>query len=151
MKTITLAIRSFSSLDNVCDALRYLSKEGTSIWITGVDELEPNEALQILHLFLHDTDAQVPVEPFATLLSAAVARRSFGLWDLSPMNEESKLDSKPEVQEFLRTLPDQFPQCLNCACFPVCEGYGQWARSCATWKTIIETTSAAARELRALR
>jgi len=126
--------------------LRRLAASGNPVVLAGLDGLEPGEAGGLLAFFLHDPAVTAPVEPFATLLAAMVHRRGLGLWDLQPGVAQSEAEAG-----FLRTLPVEQPGCLACSSFPVCQGYGAWAGSCATWRTLLTDLAAAARELGRLR
>ena len=92
---------------------------------------------------LHDPAIVQPIEPFAALFWAATRRRRLGLWDLEV--------PAPEADPFLFALPRDHPECLACACFPLCEGYGAWAGGCETWRAVIADLVAAAREISRLR
>jgi hypothetical protein len=106
-----------------------------------LDALEPAEALARLAHFLHDPAAIAPVEPFAALLAALIHRRETNLWDL--------LGRDPGP--FLAALPQERPACMACASFPLCQGYGAFRGSCATWREVLPALARAARELRALK
>jgi hypothetical protein len=122
--------------------LRLLAEGGRPVILEGLDRLEPGAASSLLTFFLHDPVVTAPVEPFATLLAAMVHRRDRGLWDLVSGTRQNEAEAG-----FLRTLPVEQPECLACSCFPVCQGYGAWAGSCATWRTLLTDLAAAAREL----
>lgn len=106
-----------------------------------VDALSPAEAVERLAFFLHDPASTTPVEPFAALLAALVHKRETSLWDLRGLDPDA----------FLRALPREHPDCMACACFPLCQGYGAWAGSCETWRSVLTELARAARELRRLR
>jgi hypothetical protein len=88
-----------------------------------------------------------PVEPFAALLAAMVHKHEVSLWELllTGPGAEAIRDA------YLRALPREQPPCMVCACFPVCQGYGAYSSSCATWLALLPTLAAAARELTRLR
>ena len=106
-----------------------------------LDGCSPEDACGRLAIFLHDPGSTAPVEPFATLLAAMIHKRETSLWELRG------LDPGP----FLRTLPRDHPDCMVCACFPICQGYGASAGSCETWRHVLTGLAGAARELRALK
>lgn len=108
-----------------------------------VDGLDPAQAADLLHRFLHDPGSRVPMEPFAGLLAAMLDRREANLWDLG--------GGEARAEAFLRDLPRDHPACLPCRCFPICMGYGAHANACETWRTVLEGLAAAARELAPLR
>jgi len=137
---VRLAVWKFHSLDDACRALRDLSRDGIPAFIEDVSALTPDAARRLLDLFLHDPCITEPIEPFAALLSAAVHRRRMGLWDLDPAGARA-------AEGFLRDLPQEHPGCLACPCFCQCEGYGEWAGGCDTWRAVIAGIAAAAREI----
>jgi hypothetical protein len=122
--------------------LERLVHQGAPVALTGLDGLDPEQGSHLLTFFLHDTAVRQPIEPFATLLAALLHRRQTGLWELFPGSPQGT---------FLKALPWEQPQCLACACFPLCQGYGAWAGSCATWRAIVTGLAEAARELGRLR
>jgi hypothetical protein len=148
--SVSVQCRSQASFQAALDEIRRHCQGGTTVLIQDLNLLEPAEALALLDFFLHDPDARGPLEPLATLVSAAVQRQSLGLWDLVPPQELAP-GTRSTPEEFLRDLPYQCPECLPCGCFPLCMGYGAWARSCGTWQAIIAQIATAARELRLLR
>jgi len=109
--------------------------------VIDLDGCSPEDACGRLAIFLHDPGSTAPVEPFATLLAAMIHKRETSLWELRG------LDPGP----FLRTLPRDHPDCMVCACFPICQGYGASAGSCETWRHVLTGLAGAARELRALK
>jgi len=126
--------------------LRRLSAEGLPVRLEGLEAMDPGTAAELLAFFLHDPAALGPLEPFAALLTAMVAKREVSLWDLLPGEPQE------EIREaFLRALPREQPPCMVCACFPVCQGYAAYAGGCATWLVLLPTLAAAARELARLR
>jgi hypothetical protein len=128
------------------EALRRQARTGIPIHLD-LDALRPEEASGALDLFLHDPQVTSPIEPFAALLGAMIRKQELGLWDLG----SARLGA-PKVREtFLMNLPREHPGCLECACFPVCQGYGAWAGSCTTWRALLPVLAGAARELSALR
>ena len=112
-----------------------------------LDALSPGEACRALELFLHDPLVTSPIEPLAALLGAMIRKQELGLWDL----DSARPDAASAREVFLAHLPQEHPHCLECACFPICQGYGAWAGSCATWRALLPGLAAAARELTALR
>jgi len=124
------------------EQLTRLVQAGQPVLLTGLDGLEPAEAASLLAYFLHDPEVAQPIEPFATLLAARLERRQLSLWQLHP---QAPRDA------FLGALPVAHPACLACAGFPVCQGYGAWAGSCATWRTLVDGLASAAAELGRLR
>lgn len=141
---VRLSVRRFPSLDDACRALRDLSRGGKAAAIDDLSALSPAEAERLLELFLHDAAIDRPIQPFAALLDAVLRRRTLGLWDLDPGAAEAEKD-------FLRDLPRDHPECLSCACFPQCQGYGAWAGACETWRAVVAGIAAAAREVAGLR
>ena len=128
------------------EELRRRSALGVPVALTGLDALAPAEAGALLAFFLHDPGARGPIEPFATLLAAMLHKRETGLWDLHAEGPARDAEAR-----FLQTLPADQPQCLACACFPLCQGYGAWAGSCATWRLLLTGLAKAARDLARLR
>jgi hypothetical protein len=128
------------------EGLRERARMGIPM-VLDLEALPPVEASSALDLFLHDPLVTSPIEPFATLLSAMIRKRELGLWDL----DSARPDAASARDAFLGNLPREHPCCLECACFPICQGYGAWAGSCATWRTLLPSLAAAARELSALR
>lgn len=141
--SVLLDLRACSSFSEALTELRRLSLRGAPVTLSGLDRLRAEEASRLLDFFLHDPAATVPLEPFATLLAGLLCRREVSLWDLL----------RPEVpaDDFLRALPADHPECLACACFPVCQGYATSTGSCATWLPLLQELALAARELGALR
>jgi hypothetical protein len=129
-------------LPHFLEAFRRRVAKGEPVTLTGLDRLEPGQAGELLDAFLHDPAATAPIEPFASLLSALVNRQETALWELFPV---------AGAEAFLRALPREHPDCMVCPCFPICQGYGAWARSCATWLRLLTGLAGAARELRRLR
>ena len=139
--------RSHASFEAALGAIRCLSRDGQAVVLRDLDLLEPREALALVAFFLHDPEAKGALEPFSALLSAALHRQALSLWDLLPPG-----DAEAAVTEaFIRDLPLRHPECVHCACFPLCIGYGAWAGSCGMWREVLPRLGAAARELRLLR
>lgn len=124
------------------EELRVLAARGVPVRLTGLDGLGPAQAAELLAFFLHDPAVTAPVEPFAGLLKALVLKRETALWDLFP---------REGGEAFLEALPRNHPECMACACFPICQGYGAWAGSCDTWRCILTGLAKAARDLARLR
>jgi hypothetical protein len=129
------------------EELHHQASIGASVTLLDVDALDPGEASRVLDFFLHDPMVTGPIEPFAALLSAMLRKQEMGLWDL----DSTRSGAEASREAFLLGLPREYPQCLQCACFPLCQGYGAWAGSCETWRTILSGLAVAARELSALR
>lgn len=123
--------------------LKRLSSAGIPVLLE-VDALCADEATQCLELMLHDPAMVTPVEPFGSLLGALVEKQSLVLWDLTFLERSGEV-------EFFRDLPKTHPECLGCACFPICAGYAAKVGSCATWQALIPRLAAAARALGRLR
>jgi hypothetical protein len=110
--------------------------------LEALDAMDPARAGELLEFFLHDPSVTDPIEPFAGLLAAMLDRRETALWDRNP--------AAPR-EAFLKDLPLEHPECMVCACFPVCRGYGAWAGSCATWDRVLTSLAGAAWDLARLR
>lgn len=123
--------------------LKRLSSAGIPV-LLDVDTMGADEATQCLELMLHDPDMATPVEPFGSLLQALVEKQPMALWDLTFLERSGEA-------EVFRTLPKAHPECLACACFPICAGYATQMGSCATWQALIPRLAAAARALGRLR
>jgi len=126
----------------VLEELRALAARGLPVSLTGLDALDPAQASGLLEFFLHDPSVTAPIEPFAGLLVDLSRKRETGLWDLFP---------REGGDAFLEALPRDHPDCMACACFPICQGYGAWAGSCETWRRILTGLAKAARDLARLR
>jgi hypothetical protein len=136
--------RAFPTLADACEELRRLSQGGHPVVLLDVDQLSREEAEAFLDLWLHDPSMAAPLEPFAGILSALVHRRALGLWDLPHLHV-------PGADAVVETLPADHPECLSCACFPICEGYAAGKGSCETWRAVIARLASSARELAMLR
>ena len=145
---VRVSPQAFPRIDDVCAELLRLSKAGLPAVIENVDALPLEDARRLLHLFLHEPDIVQPIDPFAALLEAMIRRRRFSLWDLlAPAPPRAREDA----EEFLFALPRERPACLECRCFPFCQGYGAWVGACETWRAILSGLSSAARALSAVR
>ena len=134
-------------LPSFWEELRHQARTGTPVALLDIDALDPIEASRVLDFFLHDPLVTSPIEPFATLLGAMIRKQEMGLWALA----SARPGAATSHAAFLLGLPGEHPRCLECACFPVCQGYGAWAGSCETWRAILPGLAAAARELSVLR
>ena len=142
---VRLACRKFPSVEEACAALLLVSKAGLPCLVEDVDALTPAEARRVVDLFLHDPGVSRPIDPLATILVALIQKKRVSLWDLLGPGAD------PQSEEFLLALPREHPECLECRYFPLCEGYGAWARTCETWREVLAGLAAAARRLSRLR
>jgi len=129
------------------EELQQRARTGNPLTLLDVQVLGPQEASRVLEFFLHEPGVTSPIEPFATLLGAMIQKRELALWEVA----SSRTSAARSREAFLRELPQTNPQCLACACFPMCQGYGAWAGSCDTWRVILLGLASAARELTRLR
>lgn len=127
--------------------LRCHSAAGIPVVLSEVDALSLADAENLVHFFLHEPAVTAPIQPLAALLEAMLQKRELSLWDIHSLDPETEASREP----FLLTLPRDHPACLECACFPVCQGYGARAGSCETWLTLATGLAAAARALSGLR
>jgi hypothetical protein len=123
--------------------LRQHAATGTPVMLGGLDQLDPTEAIRLVHFFLYEPAVASPIEPLAALLKAMLQKRELSLWDLQPVPAEAAAAQAA----FLWALPQAQPACLACACFPVCQGYGAWAGSCEAWLAMLTSLAAAAHAL----
>jgi len=148
------------------EELARLSSQGKTVEIQELSEASSELLCELSHFFFHEKQAKAPIEPLATLFRLVFHRLELSLWEIfGPqteavlfVNEEGRKAATEKdlkvgrflgaaggepgqienpKQSFLFRLPKEYPQCLSCPYFFMCQGWAEWVGNCRAWRPFL--------------